>query len=123
VLLLELLRDGARPVELRGACLAACQHPGVDREGDVRSFAPDHRPVRAVEPQPADLAQRVCAPLRRRETVLADVRSCLGIENRAESGQKRFAGLRVEVTVDTDHPQVRCGCMQSSPRTCRVITP
>ena len=119
----DLPWDRTGLVELRAACRVARKHPGVDRERDVRPLAADHRPVRAVEPLPTDLAQRVCAPLRRRETVLADVRSCLGIENRAESGQKRFAGLRVEVTVDTDHPQVRCGCMQSSPRTCRVITP
>jgi hypothetical protein len=89
----------------------------------VGSFAADHRPVRAVDPLPADLAQRVCEPLRGRAIVFGGLRSRLGVKNRAEGGQERFAGLRVEVTVDTDHPQVRRGGVQPPPRTCRVLTP
>ena len=111
----DSIPDRAGLVELCGSCRATCQHPGVDREGDMGPFAADHRPVRAVEPLPADLAQCVCAPLRRRAVVLACVGSRLGIEDRAEGGQERFAGLGVEVTVDTDHPKVGRRSMEPPP--------
>ena len=91
----DLLGDGTRAVELRGACRTACQHPGVDREGDMRSFAADHRPVRAVEPLPTDLAQRVGPPLRGRALVIVAVRPRLGDEGRAQGGEERFAGFGV----------------------------
>ena len=119
----DLPWDRTGLVELRAACRVARKHPGVDRERDVRPLAADHRPVRVVEPLPTDLAQRVGPPLRGRALVIVAVRPRLGVEDRAQGGEERFAGFGVEVAVDPDYPQIRRGGVQPPPRSRRVVGP
>ncbi len=79
--------------------------------------------VRAVEPLPTDLAQRVGPPLRGRALVIVAVRPRLGVEDRAQGGEERFAGFGVEVAVDPDYPQLRRGGVQPPPRSRRIVAP
>jgi hypothetical protein len=107
--------DRSDVIQLAGAAFAISKGITVDRHADVRSLPGHLRPVGRVQPLPADLAQGVGPSLGQRSVVPLP-QPGLGIQNGSKGRQERFSRLRIEVTVDPNHPEERDGRMQAAPR-------
>ena len=99
-------RDRAHVIELR-VTYPPLQRCEVDPDHGVRPLARDRRAVARIEPPPADLAERIGAPLARSSQVGSVVRADFGVHDRPKCADQRLPGLRIQVAVDPNHPRER----------------
>ena len=105
--------DRADVVELAHRVLGTAQHLGTDRDRHVRALSGHARAVGPIQPLAADLAERVGSALRWR-AIIGCPRARSRVEHRSQRRQERLARFRVQVAVDTHHPEERDRGMQAS---------
>jgi hypothetical protein len=91
-------------LQARTTADATLERVEVHRDRHVRALAADPGANRPVEPLPADLAERVGPPLRRRAAIIRRPRADLGVDDGTDRGDHGLTGLGVERPVDPDHP-------------------